>query len=369
MGGAKGGVGRFFPSPNRREAVESRNSRALQCRRVTAVDLTSATKNVLFDDDLGAQARRTIPLPVPLPAGLPIALPFLGRIDSYQFLGLGRLDVAQALCQGRDFAPVPYGPDQALIQLSFMRWKSSSVGPYCSSFLGLPVAPRSRRPAAPRLPMPAAARLLSAFLHAPPVLFVPAYAVGDAPGGPTGCGVASQRFGWQSLDVHKTTGRFVVNERDGVTHLQALESRRDGARTNFVTGYSISLGAPAPGIGGLRLPMSPTLMPCLPLLAARAAQTMRTRGQQPGVILVDSVDRPGNTVHIATRFTTRPRLHDLTADRRAAFAPLVLRRPAPAGTLGCLLERLAFEPAVALRDPDMTGAILGPVPRLEDALA
>jgi len=336
---------------------------------VTAVDPSSATESI--PARAPAPLRGTVRLPVELPGSVPVALPFLGRVDSYQFLGLGRLDVAQALCEGRPFEPVAYGPGQALLQLSFMRWKTSSVGPYCSSFIGVTVAPRnpaSRRARAP-WPLPVAARVLNAFLQAPPVLFVAAYATGDAPGGPAGCGVASQRFGWQSLDMHKTPARFAVTERDGVTHLQALESRRDDAGATFVTGYSISLGAPAPRVGRLQLPLSPTLIPCLPLLAARAAQTARTRGQQAGAILVDARSRPGATSHIATRFTTRPRLHDLTADRKAGFAPLVLQRPAPAQALGRVLERLAFEPIVALRDPDMAGAILGPVPRLEDALA
>ena len=302
---------------------------------------------------------------------MPVPLPFLGRIDSYQLLGVGRLDVAQALCEGRPFGPVAFGPEQALIQLSFMRWKSSSVGPYCSSFVGIAISPRQSRSAVPRARVwrPTPAKLLTAFLQVPPLLFVTNYTVGDVPGGAAGCGAASRQFGRQALDMNKTAGRFVVTEREEVTHLQALESRRDEAGQTFVTGYSVSLGATTPRLGPLRLPLSPSLLPCLPSLASRAAQSLRTNGQQAGAILVDSINRPGATSHIATRFTTRPRLHDLTADRKAAFAPLVLQRPAPASAFGCVLERLAFEPLVALRDPDMTGAILGPVPRLEDALA
>jgi hypothetical protein len=331
---------------------------------VTAVDLSAATNG---------HAAAPAALPLASSMGLGLGLPFLGRMDSYQFLGLGRLDVAEALCDGRDFGPVAYGPEKALLQLSFMRWRTSSVGPYCSSFLGLTVAPRRRaarrsplRPRPRRLP---AASLLSAFLQAPPVLFVLAYVVGDAPGGPAGCGAASQQFGRQSLDMGKNAGQFLVADRDGIIHLQALESRRDPSGQTFVTGYSISLTGAAPALGRLGLPLSPSLLSCVPLMATKAAKAMRTPGQQSGAILVDSLARPGSTSHIATRFTTRPRLHDLTADRKAGFAPLILQRPAPADALGCLLERLAFEPVVALRDPEMSGAILGPVPRLEDALA
>jgi hypothetical protein len=210
--------------------------------------------------------------------------------------------------------------------------------------------------------------LLLAFLQAPPRLFVPTYVVGDAPGGPPGCGAASQRFGWESLDMHKHPGRFVLARRDGMTHLQALETQRGDAGRTFVTGYSLSMRAPAPGRASFQLPLSPSLLPCVPALAARAAQTVRTQGAQSGAILVDAFSRPGATSHIATRFTTRPRLHDLTADPRTTFAPLALQRPAPAGTMGAILERLAFEPLVALCDPGMTGSILGPVPLLEDAL-
>ena len=336
-------------------------------RRVTAVDLIPATNDA--------------PAPLPLAAisHAPIALPFAGSMDSYQFLGLGRLDVAQSMCAARAFQPVACGPDKALIQLSFLHWKSSPVGPYCSSFAGLVVAPRATDAAPaphrwraqerrPRLPLPRAARVLLAFLQSPPRLFVPTYVVGDAPGGPSGCGAASQRFGWKSLDMHKQPGRFVLARRDGVTHLQALESQRDDSGRTFVTGYSLSLRAPASGGARFQLPLSPSLLPCVPALAAKATRAARTQGAQAGAILVDALSRPGATSHIATRFTTRPRMHDLTADSQAAFAPLALQRPAPATTLGAILERLAFEPLVALCDPGMTGSILGPIPRLEDTL-
>jgi hypothetical protein len=168
----------------------------------------------------------------------------------------------------------------------------------------------------------------------------------------------------------KTIGRFSVNQRATVTHLQVLEDYSDEAGEVFATGYALSTGVSRVSAGAAsRMPVSPSLLPCAPLLAKTAIQSLRRDGIEAGVIVTPAAAQPERLSCIATRFSTRPRLTDLALDRQLAFAPLVLRRPAPEGTLGRVLERLEFVPVVQMSDSLMTGSILGPVPRIEDALA
>ena len=139
----------------------------------------------------------------------PWALPFHGRARSYQLLGTGSLKAATALTHPFAFGPLAFDDQRALIQLSFMDWRETPVGPTCASFVGIVVGttpPGQIQPERSRAP--AAAAVLAAFVKAPRVLSAPTYVVGDAPDGPRGCGARSREYG-RSGAGHRQDGRHV----------------------------------------------------------------------------------------------------------------------------------------------------------------
>ncbi len=303
---------------------------------------------------------------LPTLAPVEFSLPFRGRAESFQFLGLGRMDAARRLCTSAEFVPVPFGDGaRALVQVSLMRWKQSPVGPYIASFVGIAVKrdqPPVARKGSPRAHGPA---VLSAFLRTPRILFVPTYTVGDMPGGPPGCAEASRAFGRQALGMTKTHARFATTTSVGLRHVQALEERKDETGRKIVTGYAFSLSV-QPGGSPAKLPISPRLLLCRELFWQTGKSLLH--GGVNGTFLVPAARDATQTVCIGTHFTTRPRLLDLASDTRASFTPLVLDRPAPIGALGTTLEALDFFPFVLAWDPDLQGSISGSLRRPEDAL-
>jgi hypothetical protein len=294
------------------------------------------------------------------------ALPFRGRAESHQLLGLGRWTQARRLCPA-GFAPVAFGDGtRALVQVSLMRWKSSPVGAYCASFVGLVVRRAGELAASSSPARPSGPAVLSAFLRAPKMLFVPAYGVGDVPGGPVGGAAASRAFGRAQLRMEKTHAQFSLHQGAGVHHLHVLEHRGAALGPYAVSGYSFSFSRRADRLSD-RLPVSPSLLGCGALLP-EALRALLAGGVK-GAFIVPNVAGGGRLAFIGTRFSSRPRLIDLTRDRRAAFAPLVLDRPAPADGLGAVLEALEFQPQVLMLDDDLDGTITGNVGQPEEALA
>lgn len=279
-------------------------------------------------------------------------LPFRGRAESFQLLGVGRLSIASQLCAERKLSPVGFGEEQALFQLSIMRWKQCPVGPYCASFAG-PVVTSSD--AASTFTASRAATsghaLLSAFLRAPKALFVPVYTISDSP--------ASRAFGHQVLGIHKTDARFNLKRTGELTHLQVMEERRTERGEARVSGFSFSVSA------GPRAAVRAALSPNLLLSRELYCETAKSwwRGGVRGVMHMPAHGRESDTVPIGTHFVTRPRLLDLATDARASFTPLVLDRPAFPNGLGALLEAAEFTPRILMWDPDLRGSILGRLDR------
>jgi hypothetical protein len=298
----------------------------------------------------------------------PISLPFHGRAESYQLIGVGRWEAARRLCEARGLAPVRCGHDAwALVQLSLMKWKESPVGPYWASFMGIAVGPGDRRstprPRADRLP--SGASVLSAFLRAPKVLFAPTYVVADVAGTPPGSAVRSRAFGVESLGIAKCYADFTVTRAPGLSHVQVLERRRGSDGRSLVSGYALTLSTRrGRSLGGIpRLPISPRLL----MARGLVSQSVRAlvEPEVKGALLFPPVGGGPGVVTIGTRFASRPRLVDLSADGRSCFSPIVIDRPAPAYGLGTLLDEIDFSPRVLLWDPELAGTIVGPSPTLE----
>jgi hypothetical protein len=322
------------------------------------------------DDTFGGSAARPAVTPLPLPS--PSPLPFRGRAESYQLLGVGRLEVARRLCDPRGLSPIRCG-DQAwaLVQLSLMKWKQSPVGPYWASFVGIAVGTgdggdgvraRGERP-------PGATAVLSAFLRSPKALLAPAYVVGDVAGTPPGGATRSSAFGTDVLGIEKWPATFTVRTTPRLTHLQVLQRRRRADGTAIVTGYALSLSVPRPR-AGMTLPALP-ISPALLLTPGLVTGSLRAfvEPELRGAFVFPAPGGGDGTVYVGTRFTSRPRLLDLSSDRRTVLTPLVMDRPAPADALGVLLDDLDFCPRVLMWDPDLAGTIVGTAPSLADALA
>jgi hypothetical protein len=302
-----------------------------------------------------------------LPHAGAFTLPFSGRAELFQLLGLGDIGHARALCAARDLAPVAFDEAHALYQLSVMRWKQSPVGPYCSCFFGAvveqgqPGSVRRKRPFAP-----VARHVLSAFLAAPKALFVPVYAVADAPGGPAGTGERSRAFGREMLGIEKTEARFNLTAERGLTHLQVLEACAGAGGRAVLSGFSLTLSVGRDG--AVATAISPRLLLSRQLYW-ESAKAIWQRGI-PGTFFMPSAQDGGvETIPIGTHFETRPRLLDLASDPRARFTPLVLDRPLSPRCLGALLEAADFSPRVFLWDPDLAGSITGRLDRTAAGVA
>lgn len=288
-------------------------------------------------------------------------LPFRGRAESFQLFGVGRLSVAEQLCERRKLSPVAFDRERALFQLSVMFWKQSPVGAYCASFAGPVVTEGSFRMApAPRAAYLDSRTLLTAFLRAPKALFVPLYAIADLPGAAAGGAVASRAFGQRALGIEKTSATFRVERTQRLTHLQVLEERTTETGKPLVSGFSLTVSA---GRGGaaVRSFISPNLLWSRELYWESAKAMWQ--GGTSGVLFMPNRNQVSETIPIGTEFITRPRLHDLAADSHAAFTPLVLDRPAPVTALGGLLEAADFSPLVLAWDLELRGTILGPLER------
>jgi hypothetical protein len=293
-------------------------------------------------------------------AAAPWALPFHGKARSCQLLGLGSWAAAAALPHPVGFRPLAFA-GHALVQLAFFDWRESPVGPYCASYAGIVLANAAGNPGRRRETQtsprraPDAAAVLAAFAGAPPVLSIPTYVVGDAPDGPRGCGAHSKEYGRAVLGMDKSDGRFAFSAEGETLRLQCLEETTSSDERTTTTGYSFTCTIPRRR-HALDLPVPPRLMTA-PLLR-QAMSTVLHGGEQAGGLFVPDVSRRDEAVLLTTRYTSRPRVVDLSADPKACFAPLVLDRPAPERALGRILENLQFAPLVLAWDAELRGSIV-----------